>query len=434
MRGRCGDFPCFLLPYVHNFYHVNIPHQSETFVTIAKPPLAHCNHPKPIVYTRVHYWCCMLHEFGKCRMTCIHHYIIIQSIFTSLKISLLHLSESPFPGIHWSFYCLYDFVFSRMSHSWSHLLQVSRLFKLVYFVINMHLNFLYCTTECSNYCTIVLISRASKVILNILQARLQQHVSWELPHVQTGFQSVRGTEIKLPTFTVSWRKQGSSRKSFYFCFIDSAEVFDCVDHNKLWKILQEMGAPNLLTCLLRDLYVGQEATELDMEQFTGSKLGKKYYKAVYCYPIYLTYMQSMSCEMLDWITGWNQDCREKYQQPQICRRYHSNDRKWRGTKEPLDEREESEKEKTAWNSALKKLRSWHLVPSLHGKKKGKKWKQWQPLLCGAPKSLQKVTAATKLKTLAPWKESHDKPRQLIKKQRHHFADKGSYSKKLWFFL
>ena len=78
----------------------------------------------------------------------------------------------------------------------------------------MHLNFLYCTTECSNYCTIVLISRASKVILNILQARLQQHVSWELPHVQTGFQSVRGTEIKLPTFTGSWRKQGSSRKAF----------------------------------------------------------------------------------------------------------------------------------------------------------------------------------------------------------------------------
>ena len=91
------------------------------------------------------------------------------------------------------------------------------------------------------------------------------------------------------------------QKSIYFCFIDYAEAFDCMDHNKLWKILQEMGAPNHLTRLLRDLYEGQKATELDMEQFTGSKLGKKYYKAVHCYPIYLTNMQSTSCDMLGWM-------------------------------------------------------------------------------------------------------------------------------------
>ena len=78
----------------------------------------------------------------------------------------------------------------------------------------MHLNFLYCTIECSNYCTIVLISPASKVILKILQARLHQHVNWEILHVQAGFQRVRGTEIKLPIFNGLWRKQGSSRKAF----------------------------------------------------------------------------------------------------------------------------------------------------------------------------------------------------------------------------
>ena len=70
-----------------------------------------------------------------------------------------------------------------------------------------------------------------------------------------------------------------------------------MDHNKLWKILKEMGIPDHLTCLLRNLYAGQEATELNMEQQTGSKLGKKYDNAVYCHPAYLTCMQSISCEM-----------------------------------------------------------------------------------------------------------------------------------------
>ena len=75
-----------------------------------------------------------------------------------------------------------------------------------------------------------------------------------------------------------------------------------MDHNKLWKILQEMGIPDHLTCLLRNLYVGQEATvRMDMEQQTGSKSGKEYIKALYCHPSYLTYMQSTSCEMLGWM-------------------------------------------------------------------------------------------------------------------------------------
>ena len=78
-------------------------------------------------------------------------------------------------------------------------------------------------------------------------------------------------EIKLPTSTGSWKKQESSRKNVYLCFIDYAKAFDCVDHNKLWKILKEMGILDHLTCLLRNLYTGQEATELDMEQQTGSK-------------------------------------------------------------------------------------------------------------------------------------------------------------------
>ena len=78
-------------------------------------------------------------------------------------------------------------------------------------------------------------------------------------------------------------------------------LFRSVDHNKLWTILKEMGVPDHLTCLLRNLYAGQEETELDMEQQTGSKLGKEYIKAIYCHLAYLTYIQTTSCEMLGWM-------------------------------------------------------------------------------------------------------------------------------------
>ena len=96
-------------------------------------------------------------------------------------------------------------------------------------------------------------------------------------------------EIKLPTST---EKAREFQKNIYFCFIDYVKAFDCVDHNQLWKILKAMGIPDHLTCLLRNLYAGQE-TKLDMEQ-TNSKEEKEYIKAVYCHPAYLTYMQSTS--------------------------------------------------------------------------------------------------------------------------------------------
>ena len=88
----------------------------------------------------------------------------------------------------------------------------------------------------------------------------------------------------------------------HFCFIDHAKAFDCVDHNKLWKILKDMGIPDHLTCLLRHLYAGQEATvRTEHGPVTGSKLGKEYVKAVYCHPAYLTYMQRTSYEISGWV-------------------------------------------------------------------------------------------------------------------------------------
>ena len=114
--------------------------------------------------------------------------------------------------------------------------------------------------ECSNYRTIALISRVSKVMLKILQARLQQYVNRELPDVQAGFRKARGTRDQTANICWIMEKAREFQKNIYFCFIDYAKAFDCVDHNKLWKILKEMGIPDHLTCLLRKLYADQEAT------------------------------------------------------------------------------------------------------------------------------------------------------------------------------
>ena len=149
--------------------------------------------------------------------------------------------------------------------------------------------------ECSNYRTIALISRASKVMLKILQARLQQYVNRELPDVQAGFRKGRGTRDPIANILWIMEKAREFQKNIYFCFTDSIKSFDCVDHNKLWKILVEMGIPHHLTCLLRNLYTEQEVTvRSGHEQQTGSKEEKEYFEAVYCQPVYLTSIQSTS--------------------------------------------------------------------------------------------------------------------------------------------
>ena len=112
----------------------------------------------------------------------------------------------------------------------------------------------------SNYRTIALISHASKEMLKILQARLQQYVNCELPDAQTGFRKGRGTRHQIANIRWIIEKAREFQKNIYFCLIDTAKTFDCVDHNKLWKILKETGIPDHLTCLLRNLYAGREAT------------------------------------------------------------------------------------------------------------------------------------------------------------------------------
>ena len=135
-------------------------------------------------------------------------------------------------------------------------------------------------------------THTSKVMLKILQARLQQYGNHELPDVQVGFRKGRGTGDQIANIHWIIEKATEFQKNIYFYFIDYAKAFDYVDHNKLWKILKGMGIPDRPTCLLRNLYAGQEVTELDMEQQTGSKQEKEYIKAIYCHPAYLTYMPS----------------------------------------------------------------------------------------------------------------------------------------------
>ena len=109
-------------------------------------------------------------------------------------------------------------------------------------------------------------------MLKILQAKLQQYVNQELPDVQAGFRKGRGTRDQ--TANICWiiKKAREFQKNIYFCFTDYAKAFDCVDHNNLWEILKEMGIPDHLTCLLRNLYaVKKQQLKLDMQQWTGSK-------------------------------------------------------------------------------------------------------------------------------------------------------------------
>ena len=116
------------------------------------------------------------------------------------------------------------------------------------------------SSPCSNYCTIALISHTSKVILKILQAGLQQYMNHKLPDVQTGFRKGRGTRDQIANIHSIIEKAREFQKNIYFCFIDYAKAFDCVNHNKLWKILKETGIPDHLNHFLRNLYAGQEAT------------------------------------------------------------------------------------------------------------------------------------------------------------------------------
>ena len=202
-------------------------------------------------------------------------------------------------------------------------------------------------------------------------------------------------EIKLPSkWSVgSLKKQATSRKTSTSALLTMSKPLTCVDHNKLWKILQEMGILDHLTCLLRNLYAGQEATvRIGHGTTHWFQIGKRVHQGCISYPAYLTYIQS-ECEMLGWMKHKVES--RLLREISITSDIQMIPPLWSRTKNPLDKSESGQ-----WKSWLKaqhseNLRSWHLVPSLHGKWMGKQWKQCQTLFFWAPKSLQMVTAAMK---------------------------------------
>ena len=139
-------------------------------------------------------------------------------------------------------------------------------------------------------------------MFKILQARLQQYVNHELPDVQAGFRKGRETRSQIANIYWIIEKAREFQKNTYFCFIDYAKAFDYVDNNKLWKFFKNWECQTTWPASWEIcMQAKKEQLELDMEQQTGSKLGKEYIKAVYCYPAYLTWIQSTSCKMPGWV-------------------------------------------------------------------------------------------------------------------------------------
>ena len=139
-------------------------------------------------------------------------------------------------------------------------------------------------------------------MLKILQLRFQQYVNWELSDVQAGFRQSRGTRDQIANIRWIIEKTREFQKNIYFCFIDYAKAFGCVDHKKLWQILKEMGRPDHLTCLLRNVYAGQEAIVRNGHGTTDwFQVGKGVHQSCILSPWYLTYMYSTSHKMPGWM-------------------------------------------------------------------------------------------------------------------------------------
>ena len=151
--------------------------------------------------------------------------------------------------------------------------------------------------QCSNYQTVVLISNTSKVMLKILQARLQKYLNWELQMYTLGLRKGRGTRDQIANIRWIIENVREFQRNIYLCFIDYAKAFDCVGHNKL-ENSKEMGTPTTLPVSWEIfMQVKNQQLKLDMNQLTGQNW-KEYIKAVYCHPAYFTYIFSMSCKML----------------------------------------------------------------------------------------------------------------------------------------
>ena len=206
-------------------------------------------------------------------------------------------------------------------------------------------------------------------MLKILQARLQQYMNRELPDVQAGFRKGRGTRDQIANICWIMEKAREFQENIYFCFIDYAKAFDCVDHKKLWTILKEMGIPDHLSCLLRNLYAGQEATVRTGHGTTDSlQIGKGVRQGCILSP----YLFNLYGEYIMRKAGLDEaQAGIKISRRNINKlRYADDTTLMAESKEYLKSllmKVKEESEKVGLKLNIQKLRPWHPVPSLHGK-------------------------------------------------------------------
>ena len=288
--------------------------------------------------------------------------------------------------------------------------------------------------ECSNYHTLALISHVSKVMLKILQAKLQQYVNCELSDVQTEFRKGRGTRVQISSIHWIIKKAREVWKNIYCCFIDYAKAIDSVDHIKLWKILKEMGIPDHLTCLLRNLYAGQEATVRTGHGTTDwFQIGKGVHQSCILSPclfnLYAEYIMQ------------NAGLDEAQAGIKIARRNISNLR-FADDITLMAEREElksllmkvkEKSEKVGLKLNIQNTKIMASSPITSWQIDGETVETVTDFIWEAIKSLQMVTAAIRLKDTF-WKKSYDHPRQHIKKQSHYFSSKGLSSQSYGFSI
>ena len=223
--------------------------------------------------------------------------------------------------------------------------------------------------EYSNYSATALISRASKFMLKILQLGFSSTWTENFQMYKLGFKEAEESEIKLPTYVEIMEKAREFKKNIYLCFIDYAKAFDCVDHNKLWNILKEMGWPDHLTCLLRNLYAGQEATVRTGHRTTEwFKIEKGVWQGCILSPCLFNFY----AEHIMWNTRLDEaQAGIKTAGRNINNLRYADDTTLMSESEEVLKsllmRVKEESEKAGLNLTFKKWRSWHPVPSLHGK-------------------------------------------------------------------
>ena len=265
-------------------------------------------------------------------------------------------------------------------------------------------------------------------MLKIFQARLQQYVNRELSVVQAGFRKVRGTRDQIANICWIIEKAREFQKNIYFCFIDYAKAIDCVDHNKLWKILQEIGIPDHLTCLLRNLYAGQEATVRTGHGTTdwfqiGKGVREGCILSPYLFNLYAEYIMR------------NAELEEAQAGIKIARR-NINNLRYADDSTLMAESEElksllmkvkEESEKVGLKLNIQKTKIMAFGPISSWQIDGETMETMRDFIFLGSKITADGDCSHEIKILAAWKKSCDQPRQHIKKQRHYFTNKGQSS-------